>query len=486
MIDYSAWTEKPVPVTTLQLDSNNPRIPASAAPLGQRELIAELVEHDKVYELAREIADQGYVPVESLVAVIEDGKHIVLEGNRRLAALKLLIGPESAPEKWIKRFRSLATRVPVEAIKRVKVLYAPTREAAAPFLMQKHTREQVERWSTIMQARFFRSLAREGMKPPDLAARYGRTPGEIAAFLRLDEMYEIACGLELPAEVREVISNPRRFPAAVLERLIEVPKTREVLGVDFDEQGSVRGKVRPDEFRKGYARILTDIATKKVDTRKLNTVQDAEHYLRQLGPDAPNLSRRGRFTADDLKRKPDAEAPAPAPPPAAVRRRSSRGPDTVLPSSVKCRVSNPRIRTIFDELSRLRPVGRYPNSCAALLRILLELSMGHYLDKSGRIAPLLEKAKKEGRPADWYPSWKHMLKAILEAKEIAIVPLARKSLQHLADDKNAVLDGYIHNRFETANTDRLRDLGAAMEGLFTALLDEKAWPPKTATPPGKK
>ena len=186
MIDYSAWAEKPTLVTTLQLDAKNPRIPASGASREQRDLIAELVEHDKVYELAKEITDQGYVPVESLVAVIEDGKHVVLEGNRRLAALKLLIAPESAPDKWVKRFRSLSARVPLDSIKRVNVLYAPTRDAAAPFLMQKHTREQVERWSTIMQARFFRSLAQEGMKPTELAARYGRTAGEVAAFLRLD------------------------------------------------------------------------------------------------------------------------------------------------------------------------------------------------------------------------------------------------------------------------------------------------------------
>jgi len=485
MIDYSAWAEKPTLVTTLQLDAKNPRIPASGASREQRDLIAELVEHDKVYELAKEITDQGYVPVESLVAVIEDGKHVVLEGNRRLAALKLLIAPESAPDKWVKRFRSLSARVPLDSIKRVNVLYAPTRDAAAPFLMQKHTREQVERWSTIMQARFFRSLAQEGMKPTELAARYGRTAGEVAAFLRLDEMYEIACALELPRDIQERVSNPRGFPAAVLERLIEVPKTREILGVEFDEQGSVRGKIHLDEFRRGYARIVTDIASKKIDTRSLNTVGDADKYLGQLGKDTPDLSRRGRFTADDLKRKPDAEPPTAAPTAPSARRRSRRGPDTVLPSSVKCRVANPRIRTIFEEISRLRPVTRYPNSCAALLRILLELSMGYYLDKTKKIVPLLEKAKKDGRSSDWYPSWKQMLRAILEAKEIPVEPLARKTLHRLVEDKDAALDGYIHNRFETANAERVRDLGAAMEGFFTVLLDEKAWP-KAPTSSGKK
>ena len=68
-----------------------------------------------------------------------------------------------------------------------------------------------------------------------------------------------------------------------------------------------------------------------------------------------------------------------------------------------------------------------------------------------KIVPLLEKAKKDGRSSDWYPSWKQMLRAILEAKEIPVEPLARKTLHRLVEDKDAALDGYIHNRFETAN-----------------------------------
>lgn len=81
MIDFAAWVEKQSQVTNLQLDAQNPRIPPSNAPLGQRELIAELVQHDKVYELARQITEQGYSPVEAMIGVVEDGKQIILEGQ---------------------------------------------------------------------------------------------------------------------------------------------------------------------------------------------------------------------------------------------------------------------------------------------------------------------------------------------------------------------------------------------------------------------
>jgi len=89
MIDFAAWKEKPGAVTTLQLDSLNNRIPTSGALLEQRDLIAELVEHENVYDLARDIAEHGYSPVEALIGVVEDAKSIIIEGNRRLAALKM-------------------------------------------------------------------------------------------------------------------------------------------------------------------------------------------------------------------------------------------------------------------------------------------------------------------------------------------------------------------------------------------------------------
>lgn len=367
--------------------------------------------------------------------------------------------------------------MPTETIKRVRVFFAPNREAAGPLIASKHTRDQIERWSTIMQARFFRSLAKVGLTPQEIATRYGRTPGDVAGFLRVDEMYDIACAMDLPENVRQIVHNPRLFPAAVLERLIEIPKAREVLGIEFDDRGGVRGKVHLDEFRKGYRRILTDIATKKVDTRTLNRVEDAEKYLRALGADRPNLSRRGKFTVDDVRgtKSPADETTAVAA--ATGKAKAPRVAYGLIPSGVKCGVANPRIRQIFEELRRLRPVERYPNSCAALLRILLELSMGNYLDKTGKIKPLLDKARKENRPSDWYPTWKQMLRAILDDSEITTIsPLARKHLNGIGSDRNTPIDGFVHSRFELAEPGRLRNIASAMEDILKVMLDESAWP----------
>jgi hypothetical protein len=151
-------------------------------------------------------------------------------------------------------------------------------------------------------------------------------------------------------------------------------------------------------------------------------------------------------------------------------------------------VANPRIREIFDELHKLRPVERYPNACAAMLRILLELSMGNYLDKTGKIAQLLAQLAQVDRKqkgTDWYPSWKQMLGALLKDPDVKVPQLARKMLNKLVE-KNSPFDGFVHNRFETAEPKYIRNTAASMEELFTLLLDETDWPAKPAKSAAKK
>jgi hypothetical protein len=103
MNDYRDWPERTMNVTSLYLDSRNPRIPHATGDIKQRELAAQLLEHDRVYELAKDITEQGYFPTEVLIGVEEGGRKVIVEGNRRLAALKLLLSPEFAPSKYQKK-----------------------------------------------------------------------------------------------------------------------------------------------------------------------------------------------------------------------------------------------------------------------------------------------------------------------------------------------------------------------------------------------
>jgi hypothetical protein len=83
-----------VPVDSLLLDPDNPRLPAEVHGSGQRELFKHLLAHGALDELIGSMLDNGFFEHEPLITLKPDrsGHRVVVEGNRRLAALMAIHG----------------------------------------------------------------------------------------------------------------------------------------------------------------------------------------------------------------------------------------------------------------------------------------------------------------------------------------------------------------------------------------------------------
>ena len=489
MSDYRKWKSADIKATSLELDAKNPRIPAGPSALTTRELIAELVQHDDVLDVARSIAARGYYPTEVMIGLEENGKKVVLEGNRRLAALKLLISPDAAPDAFKKRFRDLADGIDLSTIERVPIVFAPSRKAAAPLIANRHTISQIQTWSPVQQARYFRSLVDAGTSVAEVAKTVGFTQSQVAEFLRSDLMYQVACNLDsLPEDVRARVHDPRNFAASTVDRLLDNKGVRDWLGIDFDGEGKLVGKVEAREFAKGYSRLIADVVSGKVNSRTINSAKDIATYLSGIkGADVPNQKKKGRFSAADLLKGTETK---PAPSSSSSRRKqgTAKKSRSMVPAGFRCEVKDPRIRDIFTELKKL-PLDRYPNSAGVMLRVLFELSLGYYLDKSKKIQPLLAKARKDGKGSDWYPTLRQMLRHALTDAEVTkdLSPLNRKNLNKAVSNDDHIfsidsMDGIVHNRFGTLTERVLRGLWTSVEDLLRVTLAEyKATPHKPSS-----
>ena len=91
-------TIQKLPTNSLYLDPNNPRLRGTAEGADQRTLLKILWQEWALDELAFSIAKNGYFPEEPLFAIQEDERYIVVEGNRRLATVKLLQDPQLQQE----------------------------------------------------------------------------------------------------------------------------------------------------------------------------------------------------------------------------------------------------------------------------------------------------------------------------------------------------------------------------------------------------
>lgn len=84
--------------TELSFDSNNPRISEfNISPKAKEEdIISILWNVMGVEEIVLSIKASGFFDNEPLIAIKENGKNIVIEGNRRLAAVKCILNPTYA------------------------------------------------------------------------------------------------------------------------------------------------------------------------------------------------------------------------------------------------------------------------------------------------------------------------------------------------------------------------------------------------------
>lgn len=131
------WPIEDVRLDELDLDLRNVRIPVEG--LDEAAIAAYLVESADLLELAGDILRDGYIDNELPVVAMENGRRIVLEGNRRITALKAISNP-SLLSKSAGRLERLMHRHPdAEIPAQIRVMTAPSREAAQPLLARLHT-----------------------------------------------------------------------------------------------------------------------------------------------------------------------------------------------------------------------------------------------------------------------------------------------------------------------------------------------------------
>src|SRR5690606_32493606 len=94
-----------IPVSSLVFDPDNPRLPSTVRVKKddedyEDEVINWMLQYENVIELMSSIGEKGFFPAEPILVVENgEGKFEVIEGNRRLTAVKLLNNPSIAQKK---------------------------------------------------------------------------------------------------------------------------------------------------------------------------------------------------------------------------------------------------------------------------------------------------------------------------------------------------------------------------------------------------
>ncbi|MGY8681531.1 hypothetical protein Q2941_27630 [Bradyrhizobium sp. UFLA05-153] len=436
----------------LLLDLDNPRISRADS---QRGALQKIIEDQdvKLVTLAESIVNDGLNPMDRWLVIksaTERGRYIVLEGNRRLAALRVLNNARllkdlevRAPVK--RRLESLADGFDLDAVQPIDCFEIVDRQDAATWINQRHTGENnghgIVNWGGVATARF-----------------RGRDP----ALQALDMVVSHGA---LSEEEKQIVED--RFPISTLDRLLSTPSVRKKIGVDITES-KLKTSLPPTEVIKPLRRIVLDLASGTINVSQLKNKEQQNTYVSRLGKDLPDLSKQsGELRSIDVLEDSDFKTPAPKPKPkpkpAPVRK-------TLIPRDCYLTVSNAKMAEIMKELRSL-PLDAYPHSISVLFRVFFEQSTDDFLQAAG--IPLSVKipnggTKDKNLRAKVGEAIKEMVKKGIREKDLAGVSRG-------IDDKNNplfvdTLHNYVHNRFFSP-TDR--DLKVAWDN--AQLYFEKIW-----------
>ena len=183
----SIGTAVDVPLEGLRLDPENPRLPPEMR--GRSDEVELALYIDANYDplrVARSIAAHGYFPSEPLIVLDQgDGEYVVVEGNRRLVALRGLADAGlrarfEEPEEWAE-LASVAQLSPT-----YPGIVALTRADVAPIIGYRHI-SGIEPWDPLAKARFVASLIDDPEAPvtfSEAASIVGEEVSDVRALYR--------------------------------------------------------------------------------------------------------------------------------------------------------------------------------------------------------------------------------------------------------------------------------------------------------------
>ncbi|VAW38976.1 Phage protein [hydrothermal vent metagenome] len=296
-----------VQVSDLLLDPQNPRFPDALKGKGQEEILQRMIDRENITDLINSIGAQGYFHGEPLLVVEQNQKYIVVEGNRRTAALILLQEPSRASrkKKLIQRLVEDAEHIP----ETVPVLIYPGRNAILKYLGYRHV-TGIKKWGPLEKARYLRILLESGNfdnvgeneKYRELARAIGSKSNYVKmllAGLRLFDEIESQDFYDIDALDEQTLSFSLITTAIgylSIAQFVGLEDSQDIIqaGLEADRL-EVLIKWMFEEDSGGQTRVA-----ESRDLQKLNAVLQNENALKQFMEGVP-LEKAVYYTSEPIK-----------------------------------------------------------------------------------------------------------------------------------------------------------------------------------------
>ena len=240
---------EPIAISDLHFDRNNPRL-TEADFSDDHEALTALVKDADVNELVQAIGNSGWLNYEPLVVWAQG--NFVLEGNRRLAALRILADPTLQEEFGITPPDPLhAKALPTEVL----AIVVQNRSDARDFIGFKHVNGP-HKWDSLAKAKFAWSWIddeHDNVTLVEVAKRLGDGHNTVARLVNAYIVLLQATSLGFDISRRTKVS----FSFSHLYTALPRPSARDFLGLDEAPNDLLPSNPVPQDKHKNLLTFMT-------------------------------------------------------------------------------------------------------------------------------------------------------------------------------------------------------------------------------------
>ncbi len=452
----------------LSLDIENPRI---GSVLTQSEALSSIIQLDAKHfkTMMQSIKENGLDPGDSFYVIADeedDASYVVVDGNRRLAAIKVLLTPTflkgtSLPATLIGSLTKLAAGFNASSVSELRCVRFANRSDANEWILRRHGR---------------------GM---DGEGRIAWGPLEIQRFQKDRTILDIIDFVEKNStfsnEEWQRIKGQIEGSPSILRRFIDSKVGRERLGIsvtEYDGGKKIPKLSKSPEFVLSVlSRIFSDISNELIDTRSYNKASDITKYFDEL----PLALRSGKsappqdFASAQVKggsTRPRQPAPASA---GAAAADAAAKEKTSKPVPIRKTLAPPR-HTFAQPKSEktiqlLREASKVslkdtPLACAFIFRAFIQQTVDFYMTENG--IPFRDGDKQLELSVRAERVFDHLISSRKSStKEIGFI----KRMFAKGTDPASVkaLNDYHHDTYQIPTADVLRNTWNSSVGLFIAV-----------------
>lgn len=431
-------------LSNLYLDLQNPRYEEQRSQYEALNTIA-IEQKDKLLVLLRDIIANGLNPSDIPIVMPDKERvngYVVLEGNRRIAALKLFKKPNILTNSSLKqKYIKLNEKYKGNIVKNIECLVVESREEANLWIERKHEGEMngagTVRWDNVQKSRFLSNKTGKDSKAVQL----------------IDFMKAATDG---DSEFEEQLGN---MSATNLERLISTPEVCSDLGLVYNH-GEFSSKYEWEEVLKGLKAIVRRLSKDDFNVSQIYHKDDRLRFMSCIPPEElPDNSKRTNNTwilkdfkllsanrrnknagdKDSSNANEDGDSDS----------NNSERPTKrwkFVPEGLKLTIPNERSNRIFKELKQMSHVNM-PNACAVMMRVFLELSVDCYLEEFNLLKNGAVSASKD--PRDLKQKTNEVINQMNQQKTYLDPAKAKGIRTEINNDKSVfsidTLNAYVHN-----------------------------------------